>query len=164
MSFEFPSFKLWTESQGSQTIQLTVSFSKRAWSVNVYIYNEIFIFCGYYVLLVIMFIYLQHISTVHISMFIVKLYLSICMICSYELLHIVLVFEFKYILFYKHGVFFGQPQYVIFFSLKSCQWYAESMILLYDTNNDVEENGGNVSLRVLVFVGIKNFSVDLYSL
>ena len=32
------------------------------------------------------------------------------------------------------------------------------MILLYDdANNYVEENGGNVSLRILVFVGINNF-------
>ena len=49
--------------------------------------------------------------------------------------------------FYKHGMFFGQPKYV-FFSASNA-------------NKDLEENGGNVYLRVLVFVGIKNFSVDL---
>ena len=69
-------------------------------------------------------------------------YLSICMICSYQLFHIVLVFEFLYTLFYKHGVIFAS---VCFFSLKSCQWYAESIRLLYDTSNGVEENGGNIS-------------------
>ena len=31
------------------------------------------------------------------------------------------------------------------------------MILLYDTNNDVEENGGNFSLRGLVFAGNEEF-------
>ena len=51
-------------------------------------------------------------------MFIVKPYLSE---------HIGLVFEFLYTLFYKHGVVFGQPHYVFFFSLKSCQWYAGRM-------------------------------------
>ena len=35
------------------------------------------------------------------------------------------------------------------------------MILLSVTNNDVEENGRNVSLRALVCLGMKNFSIDL---
>ena len=175
MSFEFPSFQLWTESQGTQTIQLIVSFLKRPWSVDVNIY---WIF---YILSMLCFAcYCVHIFTVcsNSSYFNVyylvqihsetrtwhdkniQSYLSICVICSYQLLHIVLAFDFLYILFYKQGVFFGQSQYV-FFSLRSCQWYAESMILLYDTNNDVEENRGNVSLRALVYEGMKNFSVDL---
>ena len=38
------------------------------------------------------------------------------------------------------------------------------MILLYNTNNDVEENGGIVSLRAFMFVGMKNFSVHLKAL
>ena len=43
----------------------------------------------------------------------------------------------------------------------SCQWYAKSMMLLYNTNNDAENNGGNLSLGALVLVGMKNFSIDL---
>ena len=93
-------------------------------------------------------------------MFIANPYLSICMICSNQPFHIVLDFEFLYTVFYKHGEFFSQPQYV-FFSLKPCRWYAKNMILLYNANNNVEENGGNISLRALVFVGMKNFSIDL---
>ena len=56
-------------------------YSKRAWSFDV-MYNEIFIFCRYYVLSVIVPTYLQYILTVYTLMFIVKQYLSIC-ICSY---------------------------------------------------------------------------------
>ena len=109
------------------------------------------------------FIYLQYnilyISIVHTLMLIAKLYLTICMY-----VHIVLVFEFLYTLFFNKTLFkkflinFSVSLSMIFFSLKSCQWYAKSMILLYDdANNYVEENGGNVSLRILVFVGINNF-------
>ena len=58
-------------------------------------------------------------------------------------------------------VYFSVSLIMLFFSLKSCQWYAQSMILLDATDNDVEGNEGNVTLRALVFVGMKNFSVDL---
>ena len=34
-------------------------------------------------------------------------------------------------------------------------------MLLYNTNNDAENNGGNLSLGALVLVGMKNFSIDL---
>ena len=35
------------------------------------------------------------------------------------------------------------------------------MILLYNTNNNVEINGGKVSLKALICVGMKNFSIDM---
>ena len=92
-------------------------------------------------------------------MLIAKLYLTICMICSYSFGFWVSIHSFfNKTLFKNFLINFSVSLSMIFFSLKSCQWYAKSMILLYDdANNYVEENGGNASLRILVFVGINNF-------
>ena len=133
--FEFPSFEMWTESQSAQTIQLTVSFFKKSltfWCkyIRKFLYYVDIMFC---------LLFCSYILTVHTLMFVVKPYLSICMICSYSFGFWVSIRSFlkAWCIFRSFSCFF--------FSLISCQWYSESMILLYDTNNDVEENGGNVS-------------------
>ena len=110
----------------------------------------IFILCRYHVLLVIVFIYLQDILTVHTLMFLVKPYLSaLSSTLTYHYLSI----------------------YQPYLSLSTIFFYRKIMPVIcwkYDTviytNNNIEENGGNVSLRAQVFAGMKNFSVDLNTL
>ena len=133
----------------TQAIQLIANILKRA-KIFRRICNNIFILCRYHVLLVIVFIYLQDILTVHTLMFLVKPYLSaLSSTLTYHYLSI----------------------YQPYLSLSTIFFYRKIMPVIcwkYDTviytNNNIEENGGNVSLRALVFAGMKNFSVDLNTL
>ena len=127
------------EPKDTQTIQLTVSFLKRAWSFDVNIS------WNFYILSIWCFTcYCVHISTVYINSSYFNVYSKPIFIYLHDIF--IWFWFLSYTLFYKNSVFFSQPQ---------------NMILLYDTNNDVEENGGNFCLRVLVFVGMKDFSTDI---
>ena len=152
MSFEYQISNCQSKSQASQTIRLIL---KRAWSFDVNISWNIYILSIFF-LLAIVFIYLQYILTVHTLMFIVKPYLFICTMYSYSFGFWVSIHSFL-----QAWCIFRSVSIRFFFSLKLYQWYAETMILLSVTNNDVEENGRNVSLRALVCLGMKNFSIDL---
>ena len=79
LSFKFPSFKLWTESQATQTVSLTVSFLKRAWSFDVNI------LWNFYILSLLYFTcYCVHIFTVYFNGSYFNVYSKTIFICTYR--------------------------------------------------------------------------------
>ena len=66
-----------------------------------------------------------------------------------------------YTVFFINMVHFLVSLSMFSFSASSYASDMHSKIPLCDTNSDAEENRRNVSLRALVFMGMKNFSIDL---
>ena len=149
--FEFPSFEMWTESQSAQTIQLTVSFFKKSltfWCkyIRKFLYYVDIMFC---------LLFCSYILTVHTLMFVVKPYLSICMICSYSFGFWVSIRSFL-----KAWCIFRSFSYVFF----SVSYHASDILKVwyyYMILTMMLRRMEGMSLRALVFVGMKNFSIDL---